>query len=138
MSHRIRKPPSTACSPRRWRTSAARLRLAQFNGTTAHSGNNRLEKRLTRNNVAVPLTQLFQVDAAGEFGRRARVLRRVSTPGGCPQPGVRDDHAGHIRAYDAVTGASCGASSSAERTSRRRHRIDPIVQFVYSYGPTGT
>jgi len=119
----------------------------QFNGTQAHSGNNPLEKSLTRNNVASS-TQLFQVTLPAAADGAPVVLRNVITASGKRDLVFLTTTAGHIVALDARTGAPAWSRQFPAGTCKINNgsntcyttsspAIDPNRLYVYTYGLDG-
>ena len=119
----------------------------QFNGDSAHGGNNVIERGIDRNNVGT-LVQKFQATLPATADGAPVVLRAVATAAGIRDLLFLTTRAGHLVALDARTGAqvwsrqygagTChinGGASACYTTSSPA--IDPNRQFVYSYGLDG-
>jgi len=128
-------------------TAAPAYDWLQFNGDSAHSGSNTVEKSIDRNNVAT-LAQKFQATLPAPADGAPVVLRAVNTPSGVRDILFVTTRSGHLVALDARTGASVwtrqygpgacrinNGSSACYTTSSPA--IDPNRQFVYSYGLDG-
>ena len=120
----------------------------QFNGDAAHSGNNAVEKAVTRNNVAT-LTQKFQATLPAVADGAPVVLRGVSTASGIRDLLFVTTKAGHIVALDAKTGGQLWSRQYGAGTTCKINNgsnacyttsspaIDPNRLYVYSYGLDG-
>jgi len=119
----------------------------QFNGDPAHSGNNRLEKAIDRNNVAT-LAQKFQATLPATADGAPVVLRAVNTPSGVRDLLFLTTRSGHLAALDAHTGASMWTKQYGPGNCKINNggnpcyttsspAIDPNRRFVYGYGLDG-
>ena len=119
----------------------------QYNGDSAHSGNNTLESRISANNVA-SLSQVFRASLPDVADGAPVYLRGVATVTGTHDLLFATTRSGDIVALDAHTGAQIwdkqhpadgclinGGPSVCYTTSSPA--IDPNRRFVYSYGLDG-
>jgi hypothetical protein len=119
-------------------TSATAYDWLQFNGSSAHSGNNTSETTISAANVA-SLVQLFQVSLPNIADGAPVLLQSVTTPTGVQDLLFVNTTDGWILALNAQTGATVwgqqlNGSSPFMTTSPA---IDPSGDYVYSYGLDG-
>jgi hypothetical protein len=120
-------------------TPATAYDWLQFNGSSAHSGNNTSETTISAANVA-GLTQLFQVSLPNVADGAPVLLHGVTTPAGVQDLLFVNTTDGWIVALNAQTGATVWSqqltgSSPFMTTSPA---IDPNGLYVYSYGLDGS
>ncbi len=128
-------------------TSAPAYDWLQFNGDAAHSGNNRLEKAIDRNNVAT-LQFKFQATLPAVADGAPVLLRSVATVSGVRDLLFVTTKVGHILAIDAKSGVmlwsrqfpagSCRINNGASVCyTTSSPAIDPNRLYVYTYGLDG-
>ncbi|MGC8492867.1 MAG: hypothetical protein ACP5SH_14140, partial [Syntrophobacteraceae bacterium] len=119
----------------------------QFNGDPQHSGNNSLERTITRENVG-QLRELFTVHLPAAADGAPVYLGGVKTPGGVKDLLFVTTKTGRLIALDARSGALVwqgGTASGKCRINRgslpcyttSSPAIDPDLRNVYSYGLDG-
>ncbi|MEO8346468.1 MAG: FG-GAP-like repeat-containing protein [Betaproteobacteria bacterium] len=119
----------------------------QYNGNAAHSGNNVLEKSITRSNVAT-MTQKFQTTLPGVADGAPVLLRRVATASGVRDLLFVTTTAGELVAVDARAGGVVWNKPHGPGTCKINNggstcfttsspAVDPNRQYVYSYGLDG-
>jgi outer membrane protein assembly factor BamB len=119
----------------------------QFNGDSAHSGNNSAEAIITAGNVS-NLKLLYQVNLLGTADGAPVYLSSVATAGGTRPVVYVTAKDGHIQALDALTGASIWNHQNGPGSCKINNggspcyttsspAIDPGLSFVYSYGLDG-
>jgi hypothetical protein len=119
----------------------------QFNGDPAHSGNNRLEQRLSAGNVAA-LDLRFQIALPDVADGAPVILTNVATASGTRDLAFVTTKAGDIVALDAQSGVTVWSARHGANGCRINNNsqacyttsspaLDPNRQFVYSYGLDG-
>jgi outer membrane protein assembly factor BamB len=110
----------------------------QFNLDARHAGNNPLEVRIGRDNVAA-LKKLFRVPILDVVDGAAAYLARVATPAGVRDLLFATSAAGFVLAHDACTGTRVwfrGPSVGTHWTTSSP-AVDPDRRFIYSYQTDG-
>lgn len=119
----------------------------QFNGDSAHSGNNRLETGITPSNVS-QLTLKFQVSLPDVEDGAPVFLDSVNTSAGVQSLIFVTTRSGYIIALNATTGATVWMHQNGPGGCKINNvggtcyttsspAIDPNRQYVYSYGLDG-
>ena len=119
-------------------TSATAYDWLQFNGSSAHSGNNTSETTISAANVAT-LTQLFQVSLPNVADGAPVLLQGVTTPAGVQDLLFVNTTDGWIVALNAQTGMTVWGQqlTGASPFMTTSPAIDPNGLYVYSYGLDG-
>lgn len=138
MSVRIRRPAiviAFACVAF-VATPAAAYDWLQFNGSSAHSGNNTSETIINAANVA-SLTRLFRVNLPNVADGAPVLLQGVTTPAGVQDLLFVNTTDGWILALNAQTGATVWSQQIGSGYMTTSPAIDPNGLYVYSYGLDG-
>jgi hypothetical protein len=109
----------------------------QFGGDPTHSGNNKLETKITPQNVG-GLQQLFKINLPETIEGAPVVLTNVSTPSGVHDVAYMTSRNGTILAIDAYTGSTIWSKQPAgPNITMSSPAIEPSRNYVFSSGLDG-